>query len=178
MTCIYSVKKMNKITVSYNHSLPPPRPSPLPLPVQMKIKRRLQGGAHRKLSNTQLNTVGLSPAAWCCSSVRLSLFIYFVSDCLSLFLPFCVCFYLSLSICLYFCLSGSVSLWYFRCFFLLWGWSSCGSMFLCVCQVWFTRFSISTSECSWKSGCEFGLYHCDPACAQLHPRREVLLWSD
>ncbi|XP_047670180.1 disabled homolog 2-interacting protein isoform X4 [Tachysurus fulvidraco] len=31
--------------------------------VRMKIKRRLQGGAHRKLSNPQLNLVGLSPAA-------------------------------------------------------------------------------------------------------------------
>ncbi|XP_058258630.1 ras/Rap GTPase-activating protein SynGAP isoform X1 [Hemibagrus wyckioides] len=31
--------------------------------VRMKIKRRLQGGAHRKLSNPQLNVVGLSPAA-------------------------------------------------------------------------------------------------------------------
>ncbi|MCJ8750148.1 hypothetical protein PDJAM_G00259190 [Pangasius djambal] len=40
-----------------------PKPKTQDGGVRMKIKRRLQGGAHRKLSNTQLNVVGLSPTA-------------------------------------------------------------------------------------------------------------------
>ncbi|KAI5613810.1 disabled-like 2-interacting protein [Silurus asotus] len=40
-----------------------PKPKTQDGGVRMKIKRRLQGGAHRKLSNTQLNIVGLTPAA-------------------------------------------------------------------------------------------------------------------
>lgn len=67
-SCLSSLS-LHNLTESHSNLECTPDHVPVPKPktqdggVRMKIKRRLQGGAHRKLSNTQLNVVGLSPAA-------------------------------------------------------------------------------------------------------------------
>ncbi|XP_060774507.1 RAS protein activator like-3 isoform X1 [Neoarius graeffei] len=68
-SCLSSLSLVNLTESHSNLECTPDHVSVAPKPktqdggVRMKIKRRLQGGAHRKLSNPQLNVVGLSSAA-------------------------------------------------------------------------------------------------------------------
>ncbi|KAF5881532.1 RAS protein activator like-3-like isoform X1, partial [Clarias magur] len=68
-SCLSSLSLHNLTESHSNLECTPDHVSATPKPktqdggVRMKIKRRLQGGAHRKLSNTQLNVVELNPSA-------------------------------------------------------------------------------------------------------------------